>query len=103
LVTDKIDVVKKISHRLPVLSDRDGEYYLRQEGHGLLVGAHERDVHLWAEDETPLNFAHEFFPDNIALIEDDLLNAMEWMPCLADAGIIRVINGSMIWSPDSNV
>ena len=28
--------------RLPLIADRDGEYYMRQEGQGLLVGAYEK-------------------------------------------------------------
>ena len=39
----------------------DGEYYLRQEGQGLLIGAYERDVRFWAEEGTPQGFGHELF------------------------------------------
>ena len=56
LVTEALDAIKDRDERLAVLSDRDGEYYLRQEGKGLLLGAYERDVRLWAEDGTPLGF-----------------------------------------------
>ena len=38
-VTEGIPEVEKIGRRLPSIADRDGEYYLRQEGNGLLVGA----------------------------------------------------------------
>ena len=31
-----------MDRRLPSVADRDGEYYLRQEGKGLLVGAYEK-------------------------------------------------------------
>ena len=102
-VTEALDAIKDRSDRLAVLSDRDGEYYLRQEGQGLLLGAYERDVRLWAEKGTPLDFAHELFEDDLERIEPNLLNAMRRVPALADAGIKRVINGPMIWSPDSNV
>nr|WP_309504363.1 FAD-dependent oxidoreductase [uncultured Roseovarius sp.] len=101
-VTETIDDIARMEKRLPVLSDRDGEYYLRQEGDGLLVGAYEADVKIWAEDGTPLGFAHELFADDLERIEDNVMNAMERMPILGKAGIKRVINGPMIWSPDSN-
>ena len=102
-VTDTIDKVAQLDQRLPVLSDRDGEYYLRQEGNGLLVGAYETDMRMWAEEGTPLDFAHELFADDLERIEDNVMNAVERMPVVGEAGIKRVINGPMIWSPDSNV
>ncbi len=102
-VTDTIDKVAQMDQRLPVLSDRDGEYYLRQEGNGLLVGAYETDMRMWAEEGTPLDFAHELFADDLERIEDNVMNAVERMPVVGEAGIKRVINGPMIWSPDSNV
>lgn len=102
-VTESIPEIEASDRRLPSVSDRDGEYYLRQEGQGLLVGAYEKDVKFWAEEGTPLDFAHELFPDDLERIEENMMNAIERVPAVADAGIKRVINGPMIWSPDSNV
>jgi dimethylglycine dehydrogenase len=102
-VTETMADVEQSAARLPSVSDRDGEYYLRQEGNGLLVGAYERDMKFWAEEGTPLDFAHDLFPDDLERIEENMMNAIERVPAVADAGIKRVINGPMIWSPDSNV
>jgi len=101
-VTETIPEIETIGRRLPSIADRDGEYYLRQEGNGLLVGAYEKDVKLWAEDETPAGFGHELFPDDLDRIEENVLRAISRVPVLGGAGIKRVINGPMIWSPDSN-
>lgn len=101
-VTEGIPEVEKIGRRLPSIADRDGEYYLRQEGNGLLVGAYEKDVKLWAEDGTPGGFGHELFPDDLGRIEENVLRAIDRVPVIGSAGIKRVINGPMIWSPDSN-
>ena len=102
-VTESIPEIEASDRRLPSVSDRDGEYYLRQEGQGLLVGAYEKDMKFWAEEGTPLDFAHELFPDDLERIEENMMNAIARVPAVADAGIKRVINGPMIWSPDSNV
>ncbi len=102
-VTETMTDVANAGRRLPSVSDRDGEYYLRQEGQGLLVGAYEKDMKFWAEDGTPLDFAHDLFPDDLERIEDNMMNAIERVPAVGDAGIKRVINGPMIWSPDANV
>ncbi|MFD3189604.1 FAD-dependent oxidoreductase [Sedimentitalea sp. HM32M-2] len=102
-VTETIPEIAGLDRRLPSVSDRDGEYYLRQEGKGLLVGAYERDVRFWAEDGTPPDFAHDLFPDDLDRIEQNMLRAIARVPVLGQAGIKRVINGPMIWSPDANV
>ena len=102
-VTETIAEIAAMDRRLPSVADRDGEYYLRQEGQGLLVGAYERDVRFWAEDGTPQGFGHELFPDDLERIEDNMMRAIDRVPAVGEAGIKRVINGPMIWSPDSNV
>jgi dimethylglycine dehydrogenase len=100
-VTETIPEIAAMDRRLPSVADRDGEYYLRQEGQGLLVGAYERDMRFWAEDGTPQGFGHELFPDDLERIEENMLRAIDRVPAVGRAGIKRVINGPMIWSPDS--
>ena len=100
-VTETIPEIAALDRRLPSVADRDGEYYLRQEGKGLLVGAYERDMRFWAEDGTPQGFGHELFPDDLERIEPNMLRAIARVPAVGRAGIKRVINGPMIWSPDS--
>lgn len=102
-VTDTIPEIAALDRRLPSIADRDGEYYLRQEGLGLLIGAYERDMRFWAEDGTPLDFAHDLFPDDLDRIEENMMRAIDRLPVVGTSGIKRVINGPMIWSPDSNV
>ncbi|WP_170459712.1 GcvT family protein [Ruegeria arenilitoris] len=101
-VTEAIDEVAALGRRLPSIADRDGEYYFRQEGNGLLIGAYEKDMRFWAEDGTPLDFAHDLFPDDLDRIMENVIRATERVPVAATAGVKRVINGPMIWSPDSN-
>ena len=102
-VTETIAQIDAMDRRLPSVADRDGEYYLRQEGKGLLVGAYERNLRFWAEGETPAGFGHELFEDDLERIEENMMRAIERVPAVGEAGIKRVINGPMIWSPDSNV
>ena len=100
-VTETIPEIAAREKRLPSVADRDGEYYLRQEGRGLLVGAYEKDMRFWAEEGTPPGFGHELFADDLERIEPNMMRAIDRVPLLAEAGIKRVINGPMIWSPDS--
>ncbi len=101
-VTETIAEIEAMDSRLPSVADRDGEYYLRQEGNGLLVGAYERDGRFWAVDGTPLDFGHELLPDDLDRMEENMARACDRLPLLGEAGIKRVINGPMIWSPDSS-
>ncbi|MCP5368153.1 MAG: GcvT family protein [Hyphomicrobiales bacterium] len=100
-VTETVPEIAALGRDLPSVADRDGEYYLRQEGQGLLVGAYERDPRFWSRDGTPLDFGQELFPDDLDRISENVLRACERVPVLASAGIKSVINGPMIWSPDS--
>ncbi len=102
-VTETIAEIAALDRRLPSVADRDGEYYLRQEGKGLLVGAYEKDMRFWAESGTPQGFGHELFADDLERIEPNMLRAIDRVPAVGEAGIKRVINGPMIWSPDANV
>ena len=102
-VTETIAEIDAMDRRLPSVADRDGEYYLRQEGKGLLIGAYEKDMRFWAENGTPLDFAHDLFADDLDRIMENVMRAMDRVPVAAEAGVKRVINGPMIWSPDSNV
>jgi dimethylglycine dehydrogenase len=101
-VTETIPEIEALGRRLPLIADRDGEYYMRQEGLGLLVGAYERDGRYWAEDGTPMDFGHELLDEDLERIGDNVMRACERVPVLAQAGVKRVINGPMIWSPDSS-
>ena len=101
-VTESIPEIEALGRRLPLIADRDGEYYMRQEGQGLLVGAYEKDGRFWAEDGTPMDFGHELLDEDLGRIEENLMRAFERMPVLTETGVKRVINGPMIWSPDSS-
>jgi dimethylglycine dehydrogenase len=101
-VTETIPQIAAMDRRLPSVADRDGEYYLRQEGQGLLVGAYERDMRFWAEEGTPQGFGHELFADDLERIEENMMRAIDRVPVVGEAGIKRVINGPMIWSPDAS-
>jgi len=101
-VTEEIPSIASLTRRLPSVADRDAEYYLRQEGNGLLVGAYEKDGRFWAKDITPSDFGHELLPDDLERLSDNLEHAWQRVPALEEAGVKRVINGPMIWSPDSS-
>jgi dimethylglycine dehydrogenase len=101
-VTESIPVLEELGREIPLIGDADAEFYMRQEGMGLLLGAYENKCTHWSENGTPLDFGHELLPDDLERIERNLAGAVESIPVLGTAGIKRVVNGPMIFSPDLN-
>ncbi len=100
LVTENLPVIEALGFELPQINDNETGVYARQEGMGLLLGAYEKTCTHWAKNGTPLDFGHELLADDLSRMEWNFEKSVELMPCLADAGIKRIVNGPMIFSPD---
>ncbi len=100
LVTETVPEIQALDRELPQINDGEYNIYARQEGQGLLLGAYESHCVHWAEGGTPQDFGHELLPDDLSRMEVNFEKAVEVMPCIATAGVKRVINGPMIFSPD---
>ena len=100
LVTETIPIIEQLEFELPQINDNETGCYARQEGQGLLLGAYEKTCTHWAEDGTPLDFGHELLPNDLSRMEWNFEKSVGIMPCLVEAGIKRIINGPMIFSPD---
>ena len=103
VVTETVPEVAALDFEIPLTRDQDGEFYLRQERDGLLLGAYERHGRHWSIDGTPMDFAQELLPDDIERMMPNMEAAIALVPCFANAGIKRVVNGPMMYSPDSTV
>ena len=101
-VTETIPEVEAMQREVPSIGDADAGVYMRQEGQGLLLGAYEGRCTHWSETGTPQDFGHELLPNDLDRMEHNLAQMIEVIPVLARAGIKRVVNGPMIFSPDLN-
>jgi dimethylglycine dehydrogenase len=101
VVTDRVESVAKLERELPIIRDPEESWYLRQERDGLIAGPYEREGHPWAVDGVPKEFGMELLPPDLGRVEHILLKAMERVPALAEAGIKRVINGPITFTPDA--
>jgi dimethylglycine dehydrogenase len=91
--------------KLPLLRDVDVSYYLRQEKAGLNLGPYERNCRAhWvsADDPMPADFSFQLFPDDVDRLEAYVEDAMRRVPILGEAGIAKVINGPIPYTPDGN-
>ena len=96
---------EKVDSKLPLLRDVDSSYYLRQEKNGLNLGPYERNckVH-WQNKDDPLpdDFSFQLYPDDLERLEWYVEDAMKRVPILGKAGISKVINGPIPYTPDGN-
>lgn len=103
LVTETMASVAALDYELPMIRDTDSQYYLRQEGKGLLLGPWERDCrHAWAgfDGRAPWSFGQELFEDDWGRIEEGLGAIFHRVPDLISAGIKRGVNGAISFAPD---
>ena len=104
LVTDTIRELSGREGKLPLLRDPDDSYYLRQERDGLLLGPYEWKAtpHWSAGEPMPPTFAFQLFPDDLDRLEGYIAKAIGRVPILGSAGIKKVINGPIPYTPDGN-
>lgn len=96
---------EKDGTKLPLLRDVDSSYYLRQEKYGMNLGPYERNCRArWvaSDDAMPDDFSFQLFADDLDRLEWYLEDAMARVPILGKAGLSRVINGPIPYSPDGN-
>ena len=84
---------------MPVMRDPEGVFYCRQEGDAFLVGAYDGRGEARFVDAPPAGPA-EPFPDELEKLLPYLEHAMARIPVLAEAGIRRVVNYAMPYTPD---
>jgi sarcosine dehydrogenase len=99
LVTEPIEGVPP---DLPTIRDKDNLIYYKEEVGGLVMGGYERNGIPWAIDGIPPGFTQELLEpdfDHFAPLSEA---AMLRTPCLAEAGIARLVNGPEAFTPDGN-
>ncbi|MCL5778163.1 FAD-dependent oxidoreductase [Limibaculum sp. FT325] len=91
--------------KLPLLRDVDVSYYLRQEKNGFNLGPYERECRAhWAtpDDPMPEDFSFQLWPDDLERLEPYLEDALARVPVMGKAGLSKVINGPIPYTPDGN-
>jgi dimethylglycine dehydrogenase len=105
LVTEPIQEFIEREEEIPVIRDPYCNAYYRQEQNSGLIGIYERSNsrEAWLESGGQAWQAeNELFAPEYGPIMPWLERVMERMPILADAGILRVVNGASPRTPDHN-
>ena len=75
-------------------------YYLRQEGGGLILGPYEQQATPAWLDGIPEDFSFRLWDDDLDRVERYIEAAYGRVPVLANAGVKRIVNGPIPYSPD---
>jgi dimethylglycine dehydrogenase len=102
LVTHAIPELAAGGPELPIVREVDVSYYLRQEGQSFLLGPYERGARPFGIDGIPADFGADLLPPDLARLQPIVEGAMRRVPALGRAGILRVVNGPITYTPDGS-
>jgi dimethylglycine dehydrogenase len=102
VVTGPISELAGRDRELPLVREVDVSYYLRQEGTALLVGPYERSARPFGVDGIPAGFGADLLPPDLERLKPILEAAIRRVPVLGGAGIQKVVNGPITYTPDGN-
>lgn len=103
LVTETMPSIAALGYELPMIRDTDSQYYVRQEGQGLLLGPWEQDARrAWngSDGRAPWSFGQELFEDDWDRLEGGLSAIFHRIPEIETSGIKRGVNGAISFAPD---
>ena len=83
-----------------VLRDTSGSWYMREEAGGLLLGPYEKDAPCCYADGPSDNAVYELFQEDLDRLEPHIESAIRRVPIFGEAGIKRVYNGAIPYTPD---
>jgi glycine cleavage system aminomethyltransferase T/glycine/D-amino acid oxidase-like deaminating enzyme len=85
---------------VPTMRDPSLLVYFRGESGGLVMGGYERHPAPWGLDGIPADFNGRLLPEDWDRFEELMQNAIARVPELADAEVIRLVNGPEAFTPD---
>ncbi len=85
---------------MPTMRDPSLLVYFRPESGGLVMGGYERHCAPWGLDGIPADFNSRLLEEDWPRFEELMENAIVRVPSLADAEVVRLINGPEAFTPD---
>ncbi|HEV1997436.1 MAG TPA: FAD-dependent oxidoreductase, partial [Candidatus Dormibacteraeota bacterium] len=86
---------------MPTMRDPSLLVYFRPESGGLIMGGYERDPAPWGLGGIPADFNGRLLAEDWDRFEPLMHNAIERVPSLRDAEVIKLINGPEAFTPDN--
>jgi len=85
---------------LPTMRDPSLLVYFRAESGGLVMGGYERNPAPWGLEGIPADFNSKLLAEDWDRFEELMQNAIVRVPDLAEAEVIRLVNGPEAFTPD---
>ena len=85
---------------MPTMRDPSLLVYFRPESGGLIMGGYERHPAPWSLDGIPADFNGKLLAEDWPRFEELMENAIVRVPSLADAEVVKLINGPEAFTPD---
>jgi 4-methylaminobutanoate oxidase (formaldehyde-forming) len=89
-----------LSLELPTMRDPSLLVYFRGESGGLIMGGYERNPAPWGLDGIPPDFNGKLLEEDWDRFEELMENAIVRVPLLAEAEVVRLVNGPEAFTPD---
>ncbi len=99
------EITKRHEQGLPemgVLRESDGAWYMREEAGGLILGPYEVGAPACYVDGPAEDSQYELFQEDIERLMPHIESAIRRVPIFGEAGIKRVYNGAIAYTPDGN-
>ena len=106
IVTEAHDAIKerhaKGEPEMGVLRDSDGQWYMREEAGGLILGPYEKGAPACYIDGPSDDSEYELFQEDLERLEPHIESAMQRVPAFGESGVKKVYNGAIAYTPDGN-
>ena len=99
------EIQKRHKEGLPemgVLRDSEGQWYMREEAGGLLLGPYEKGAPCCYVDGPGRESEYELFQEDLERLEDHINSAIFRVPAFGEVGVKKVYNGAIAYTPDGN-
>lgn len=87
---------------LCVLRESDSAWYMREEAGGLILGPYEKGAPCCYVDGPADDSEYELFQEDLDRLMPHIETAVERVPYFGEAGIKKVYNGAIAYTPDGN-
>ncbi|MEE9376354.1 MAG: FAD-dependent oxidoreductase [Rhizobiaceae bacterium] len=87
---------------LCVLRESDSAWYMREEAGGLILGPYEKGAPCCYVDGPEKDSEYELFQEDLDRLMPHIEAAVERVPYFGEAGIKKVYNGAIAYTPDGN-
>ena len=99
------EIQKRHKEGLPemgVLRDSEGQWYMREEAGGLLLGPYEKGAPCCYVDGPSKDSEYELFQEDLERLEPHIESAIFRVPAFGEVGVKKVYNGAITYTPDGN-